>query len=230
MPDKENRLRPSATELARRIGYEFQEIALLERALTHRSFALENNERLEFLGDSVLNLAIAEALYAKFPRAKEGQLSRLRAKLVCGETLAELAQELGFGPFLRLGSGELKSGGARRASILADSVEAVLGAIYLDGGYGQVRPLIMAWYQQRLQEISLQDGKDAKTRLQEYLQGKQFALPTYAIVSVQGKEHDQHFKVSCEIPELQHTSYGEGSSRRKAEQDAAEQALQVLSP
>ena len=140
MPDKENRLRPSATELARRIGYEFQEIALLERALTHRSFALENNERLEFLGDSVLNLAIAEALYAKFPRAKEGQLSRLRAKLVCGETLAELAQELGFGPFLRLGSGELKSGGARRASILADSVEAVLGAIYLDGGMAKSAP------------------------------------------------------------------------------------------
>ncbi|MCE8020009.1 ribonuclease III [Halomonas sp. MCCC 1A11036] len=219
----------SFSAFSRRIGYTFRDIALLELAMTHRSFGGQNNERLEFLGDSIVNFVIAEALYARFPQAREGQLSRLRARLVRGQTLAELAREMSFGECLRLGSGEMKSGGHRRDSILADAVEAVLGAIYLDAGMDVARARVLAWYAERLESIDLQDTqKDPKTRLQEFLQSRQSPLPRYEVVSVEGEAHDQTFTVECHIELLDSHTLGTGSSRRHAEQQAAELALLQL--
>lgn len=197
--------------------------------MTHRSFGGRNNERLEFLGDSIVNFVIAEALYERFPEAREGQLSRLRARLVRGQTLAELAREMAFGECLRLGSGEMKSGGHRRDSILADAVEAVLGAIYLDAGMDVARARVLAWYAERLEAIDLQDTqKDPKTRLQEFLQSRQVPLPRYEVVSVEGEAHDQTFTVECHVELLASHTLGRGSSRRHAEQQAAELALVQL--
>ena len=218
--------------LERKIGYRFNNIALLKQALTHRSAATQHNERLEFLGDSILNFTIAEALYHQFPRCNEGELSRMRATLVREPTLAILARQFELGDYMSLGSGELKSGGFRRESILADCVEAIIGAISLDQGLVMTTQVIRNWYQQLLAEIKPGDNqKDAKTRLQEYLQGKHLPLPTYEVVNIQGEAHCQIFTVECKVKsadKVDRTFVAKGSSRRKAEQAAAEQILKEL--
>ncbi len=212
--------------LARRLDYEFNDRGLLERALTHRSVGSRNNERLEFLGDAILGLVIARRLYELFPESTEGELSRLRASLVKGETLAELARGLDLGNHLRLGSGELKSGGFRRASILSDALEAIFGAILLDGGFEACRDHILSLYQQRLESLPRKGMlKDPKTRLQEYLQSRRLELPEYSVSDVSGQAHAQTFHVLCRIPGIERTATGKGSSRRRAEQDAAETML-----
>ena len=215
--------------LATKLGHQFNDEQLLIQALTHRSAKGANNERLEFLGDSIVNLVIAEALFLKFPQAKEGKLSRLRARMVKGVTLAELARDFGLGDFLHLGSGEMKSGGHRRESILADTVEAIIGAIYLDSDMLVVKEKVLQWYQSRLDKLSLDDPlKDPKTRLQEYLQGKQLPLPKYDVLSIEGSAHEQLFKISCTVKDIKKTIVGQGGSRRIAEQEAAGQALKLL--
>ena len=214
---------------SRRIGHQFAQRELLELAMTHRSYGGRNNERLEFLGDSIVNFVIAEDLFQRFPKAREGQLSRLRARLVKGQTLAELAREMEFGECLRLGSGEMKSGGHRRDSILADAVEAVIGAIYLDAGMETARTRVLSWFAERLEMINLQDTqKDPKTRLQEFLQSRQVPLPRYDVISVEGEAHAQTFTVECHVEVLDEHTQGIGSSRRHAEQQAAEHALAQL--
>lgn len=217
-------------KLARKLGHRFGDFSLLTEALTHRSMSpSQNNERLEFLGDAILNMIISEEIFKRFTDASEGQLTRLRASLVKGDTLAELSAELDISDYLRLGVGELKSGGARRPSILADSLEAIIAAIYLDGGMDVCRKRVLAWFEKRLDSISLENiKKDPKTQLQEYLQAYKMELPDYHIVSVTGEAHQQMFLVSCEIKDLELTTTGEGNSRRKAEQEAAEQALITL--
>ncbi|PYF78605.1 MULTISPECIES: ribonuclease III [Marinomonas] len=216
-------------KLSRRIGYFFADLGLLELALTHRSFGGKNNERLEFLGDSILNYVIAEDLFHRFPKAKEGELSRLRASLVKGDTLAELAREFQLGDYLKLGAGELKSGGFRRDSILADTVEGIIGAMYLDAGMDVCREHILSWYKERLDATSLKVvTKDAKTRLQEYLQARKHALPQYDVVDIVGEPHDQTFHVHCYIELCEDAIEGKGNSRRIAEQNAASKALKQL--
>ncbi|WP_341503243.1 ribonuclease III [Gallaecimonas sp. GXIMD4217] len=215
--------------LYRRLGYRFESQALIKQALTHRSAGGQHNERLEYLGDSILSFVIADALYHQFPKVNEGDMSRMRATLVRGKTLAELGKEFALGDFLRLGPGELKSGGFRRESILADAVEAIIGAIYLDAGLEKAREMILSWYAERLKAI--QPGvaqKDPKTRLQEYLQGRRLPLPGYVVEKVEGEAHNQTFTVSCQVEGLANPMIGIGSSRRKAEQAAAEQALEQL--
>ncbi|MFL1406101.1 ribonuclease III [Marinobacter sp. M1N3S26] len=220
---------PDLDRLQRRIGYTFHDPELLMLALTHRSFGNQNNERLEFLGDSLVNMIIAEHLYHHFERAREGQLSRLRARMVKGVTLAEIGREFELGQYLRLGSGEKKSGGFRRDSILADAVESIIGAIYLDSGFDTCRQQVLHWFEKRLQRLDIQDTqKDPKTRLQEYLQSRQFPLPRYDVISVDGEAHAQTFHVSCALPSLDRQTTGVGSSRRIAEQQAARAALQQL--
>ena len=215
--------------LERKIGHTFVDEDLLKRAITHRSAGSRHNERLEFLGDSILSLVIAEALFHRFPDVSEGDMSRMRATLVREKTLAELAREFDLGEYLILGPGELKSGGFRRESILADTVEALIGAIFLDVGIEQIRTLLLQWYASRLDEIRPgADQKDPKTRLQELLQGKRKPLPSYAVVKVKGEAHNQEFTVQCEIEGVDVTVVGVGSSRRKAEQAAAEKALEQL--
>lgn len=215
--------------LADRIGYRFQDRERLRLALTHRSHGNDNNERLEFLGDSIVNMVIAEHLYQQFPRAREGQLSRLRARMVKGVTLAEIGREFRLGDTLRMGSGELKSGGFRRDSILADAVESVIGAIYLDSDFHTCRERVLDWFSDRLEHLDIQDTqKDPKTRLQEYLQSRQFPLPRYDVISVEGEAHDQTFYVECALPSLDRTTTGTGGSRRMAEQKAARNALRSL--
>jgi ribonuclease-3 len=215
--------------LMRRINYQFKDASLCELALTHRSCGKKNNERLEFLGDSIVNFVIAEDLFKRFPQAKEGQLSRLRAQMVKGKTLAEIARDMDMGDYLKLGSGELKSGGFRRDSILADSVESLIGAIYLDSDMDTVRTHILSWFQTRLASLSLtQTMKDAKTRLQEYLQSRRLALPEYLLENVEGEAHDQTFYIKCTISELPEPTKGVASSRRQAEQESANAALEQL--
>lgn len=212
--------------LQRKLGYTFNHQELLQQALTHRSASSKHNERLEFLGDSILSFVIANALYHRFPRVDEGDMSRMRATLVRGNTLAELAREFDLGECLRLGPGELKSGGFRRESILADTVEALIGGVFLDSNIQTVEQLILNWYKTRLDEISPGDKqKDPKTRLQEYLQGRHLPLPSYLVVQVRGEAHDQEFTIHCQVSGLSEPVVGTGSSRRKAEQVAAEQAL-----
>jgi len=216
--------------LQRALGHQFDDQELLSTALTHCSAVGQNNERLEFLGDSILNHIIAEALYQRFPSATEGEMSRMRASLVKGDTLAEVAMELQLGDDLRLGIGERKSGGYRRSSILADALEAVAGAILLDSGVDQCRRCVLAWFSPRLQELSFGAAdKDPKTRLQEYLQGRNNPLPKYELVSVQGDDHDQQFHVACRLSKPHLVVEGSGASRRKAEQNAASSALERLS-
>lgn len=213
--------------LCRALGYEFQHPLLLEEALTHRSAGWRNNERLEFLGDALLNCVIADELFRVYPRASEGELSRLRANLVKEDTLAGLARELSLGDYLHLGAGELKSGGFRRASILADALEAVFGAVYLDSDFGTCRRLILRLYQHCLSNLpQLTELKDPKTRLQEYLQARQQALPEYQILEIIGEPHAQSFKVECVVDGMRTIAIGK--SRRKAEQEAARQALERL--
>jgi ribonuclease III len=212
--------------LRERLGYQPRDLALFRAALTHRSAAGPNNERLEFLGDAVLNLIIAHQLYDAFPQAAEGDLSRLRARLVSREPLAEVAASLGLGAMLQLGSGELKSGGFRRQSILADALEALCGAIFLDGGHAAVEPVIARLFAGRIAALPEPAAlKDAKTRLQEYLQSRSLTLPRYSVLGVEGEDHAQTFKVSCEVPDLQLRVEGGGSSRRRAEQQAAGRML-----
>lgn len=211
------------------LGYRFRNGDLLVEALTHRSAQGRNNERLEFLGDSVLNFVIADELFHRCPHESEGTLSRLRATLVNRASLAELARGLLLGGYLRLGSGEIKSGGHRRESILADSLEAVLGAVYLDNGFEACRALIHALYQERLEQLpAASDLKDAKTRLQEYLQGRRRPLPIYEVLEVSGKAHDQLFRVECTVAGAGLRAEGAAGSRRQAEQLAAEAMLALL--
>ena len=212
--------------LTERLGYQPHDPALFRAALTHRSASGANNERLEFLGDAVLNLVIAHHLYLAFPQAAEGDLSRLRARIVSREPLAEVARELGLGEMLQLGAGELVSGGFRRHSILADALEALCGALYLDGGLEAAAALIARLFAARIAALPAPETlKDAKTRLQEYLQSRSLPLPHYAVVGVEGADHAQTFEVSCEVSPLQRSVRGRGSSRRRAEQQAAEQML-----
>lgn len=221
-------IRP-VTDLIRTLGHNYADESLLELALTHRSCGKRNNERLEFLGDSILNFVIAEALFNKFPKAREGEMSRLRARLVKGETLAEIARELGLGDFLRLGSGELKSGGFRRDSILADAVEAIIGSIHLDAGAVVSKEFVLKLYQSRLDGLDLEETlKDSKTRLQEHLQSRRQPLPAYELDRVEGEAHDQTFYISCQVALLDEPTLGKGSSRRQAEQESARAALIAL--
>jgi len=212
-----------------RLGYQPRDLALFRAALTHRSAPGENNERREFLGDAVLNLLIAHRLYDAFPRATEGELSRLRARLVSREPLAEIALSLGVGDTLQLGSGELRSGGFRRQSILADALEALCGAVFLDGGLAAVEPLVTQLFAARIAALPDPEAlKDAKTRLQEHLQSRSLTLPRYAILGVEGEDHAQIFRVSCEVPGLALRVEGVGSSRRRAEQQAAARMLEAI--
>ncbi len=214
---------------SRKLGYQFNNPELLETALTHRSFGSRNNERMEFLGDAILGYIISTELYQRFPKATEGELSRLRASLVKGDTLAAIARELELGEHLYLGSGELKSGGYRRQSILADAFEAVIGAIYLDSGMESAKVFVKSFFDEKLMEVDPKTlMKDPKTRLQEFLQARGDQLPDYQVVATEGKAHAQRFKVRCTVEGVANAVIGEGTSRRKAEQVAAEKMLQQL--
>lgn len=217
------------TGLQRRLGHSFRDPALLRRAITHRSFAADHNERLEFIGDSLLNCVVALLLYERLPGLPEGDLSRLRAGLVNQSALFEIAQSLQLGDELLLGEGELKSGGFRRPSILADGFEAVLGAIYLDAGFDAVRGVVVALFAGRVESArEAPPSKDPKTALQEDLQGRRLPLPRYTVLAVGGEAHRQVFRVECRVDELGVAGVGEGASRRAAEQQAAESVLGAL--
>jgi ribonuclease III len=219
----------SLEKLQKHIGYVFNQATLLQKALTHRSFSGVNNERLEFLGDSVLNFIIAHQLFNRFPKLAEGDLSRLRAQLVKEASLAEIAFELNLGDILKLGEGELKSAGWRRPSILADALEAIIGAVYLDGGFAAAEVVVLKLYTEKLSTIDPKIiDKDPKSQLQEYLQGRKFDLPDYNVVSIEGEAHAQTFKVECIIKKLNISTQGEGSSRRIAEQQAAQLAMEKI--
>ena len=209
-----------------RLEYEPRDPSLFVAALTHRSAPGRNNERLEFLGDAVLNLAVARHLYLAFPDASEGDLSRLRARVVSAEPLAEVAAAIGLGDELQLGSGELKTGGFRRQSILADALEAVCGALFLDGGLEAAEDVIRRLFEPRIVALPAPETlKDAKTRLQEYLQSRGHALPRYTVDHIEGEAHAQTFHVSCDVPDIGRRSEGRGLSRRRAEQEAAERII-----
>ena len=215
--------------ISQRLGYIFQQPDLLHQALTHRSYGMPHNERLEFLGDSVLNCAVAKELYRLFPMVPEGDLSRLRANLVNQQTLFEIAHAFPLGEYIRLGEGELKSGGIDRPSILADALEAIFGAILLDGGFAAAERVILLLYADLLSQLDPKTlGKDPKTFLQEYLQGRKIALPRYTLINTLGEAHQQHFQVECVIEQLHVRTLGEGQSRRSAEQNAAQNAYQQL--
>ncbi|GGF75573.1 ribonuclease III [Alteromonas lipolytica] len=215
--------------LSDRLGYRFADVELLKQALTHRSAAKEHNERLEFLGDAVLGMVVAQALYKRFPSVPEGKLTRMRSTLVKGETLAELGREADVGELLKLGPGELKSGGHRRSSIIADAMEAILGAIYLEAGMDTTAEVILRLWQSRIERLDPNEHpKDAKTRLQEFLQSRKLPLPVYEVVDISGKDHDQTFVVHCHIESMAKPMQGTGTSRRKAEQQAARNALEKL--
>ncbi len=215
--------------LCRRLNYQFNRIDLLKQALTHRSASNDNNERLEFLGDSILSFVIANALCERFTDENEGHLSRLRSYLVKGERLAEIAMELQLGDYLYLGQGELKSGGFRRASILADALEAIFAAVFLDGGIAASQQLILALYESRLNDNALKNTlKDAKTQLQEFLQATKLPLPDYVLTHIEGEEHNQIFHITCSIPGVSKKALGLGSNRRQAEQEAAKALLDHL--
>lgn len=218
-----------SARLEKALGYHFSRPELLRQALTHRSHSSPHNERLEFLGDSVLSCTVATLLYQRFPTLKEGELSRLRASLVRQETLADMATGLHLGDELRLGEGELKSGGFRRPSILADALEAVFGAIYLDAGFAAAQGVIDALYASRIGRIDPHDAvKDAKTALQEWLQARRHSVPQYTLLGTHGDAHAQAFEVACAIPALGIETKGGGGSRRIAEQQAAQLALERL--
>ena len=219
----------SLVRLEQQLGYRFADSALLLQALTHRSAGALNNERLEFLGDAILGFRVAERLYQQHGDADEGSLSRMRAHLVKRETLAKIARELKLGDWLQLGPGELRTGGHSRTSTLADAVEAIIGAVYLDGGIAAAESLIDHLLASRISDATPErHGKDPKTRLQEWLQARHHTLPEYAVASVRGEAHDQSFSVLCTLPDLNLQSTGEGGSRRKAEQQAAVEMLAQL--
>lgn len=215
--------------LASRLGYQFKNAALLAQALTHRSFSANNNERLEFLGDGALNFIIANQLYNRFNKLPEGDLSRLRAQLVKESTLCEIAISLNVGESLKLGEGEMKSAGWKRPSILADALEAIVGAVYIDGGHLAAEALVLQLFSEKISQIDPKIiDKDAKSQLQEYLQAKKIALPDYNVVLIEGEAHAQTFKIACNIQALNINTVGEGTSRRNAEQQAAQLVLDKI--
>lgn len=216
--------------MVERFGHRFGDQALRDQALRHRSAGTPHNERLEFLGDALVNLIVAEALYARWPGADEGGLTRARAELVRESALAAIARDLDLGPLLHMGPGEMKTGGHRRDSILADAVEALVAAIYLDTGFEGCRAVVLPWFEPSIDVLPPPHklGKDAKTRLQEWLQGRGRALPQYALTAEEGDEHARRFRVACRIAEPALLTEGEGSSRRAAEQAAAEAALAAI--
>lgn len=216
-------------KFCRALGYSFDSTALLDKALTHRSAATDNNERLEFLGDAILSFVVADELYARVPEASEGDLSRLRASLVKRDTLASIALEIELGEQLLMGSGELKSGGFRRKSVLADALEAVIGAVYLDGGYDSACAVIRKLFTTRLANLPDANSlKDPKTRLQELLQAQGLPTPDYVVTETSGSDHAQQFTVTCTVPDLNAVATGSGTSRRRAEQRAASELVQRL--
>lgn len=215
-------------KLVSRLGYRFKDDRLLRQALTHRSYGAPHNERLEFLGDAMLNCVVASLLYQRFANLPEGSLSRLRASLVNQESLARLATSLDLGPSLLLGEGELKSGGFRRPSILADGLEAIFGATFVDGGFDAVHAMVAGLYRPLIEALDPKtEGKDPKTLLQEFLQGRRLPLPVYQVAAVRGEAHDQHFTVECLVADLGIRTLGEGNSRRSAEQQAAREAYDM---
>jgi ribonuclease-3 len=215
--------------LYKRLGYTFANEANIVEALTHRSVSKQHNERLEFLGDAILGMVIAKVLYQRFSKQPEGKLTRMRSSLVKGDTLAEVAREFKLGELLLLGPGELKSGGFRRDSILADAVEAIIGAIYLEAGMDKCEALILDWFASRLKALDPEAvSKDDKTRLQEYLQANKHPLPLYEVTEIKGKSHDQTFYVECNVAGIDKAVIGKGNSRRRAEQKAAKQAFEKL--
>jgi ribonuclease-3 len=219
----------SLQELQQRLQHEFTDLSLLKRALTHRSFSIDHYERLEFLGDSVLGLAISGLLYARLDTLPEGDLSRVRANLVKQETLHQIAVGLGLQDLLRLGEGEVRSGGQKRPSILADALEALIGAVYLDAGFSKAQELVLKLFDDVVINPQMDAiGKDAKTALQEWLQARKMKVPTYKVVATLGAAHKQTFDVECEIPELRLAERGIGGSRRAGEQAAATAMLQTL--
>lgn len=217
------------SQLSAAINYQFKNNALLDLALSHRSLGKDNNERLEFLGDSLVNLIIAQALFSKEEHATEGDLSRMRASLVKGDTLAEVAREFALGDYLKLGPGEVKSGGYKRSSILAGALESLIGAIYLDSNFETCQQVVLAWFKDRLQHTeAAQIVKDPKTELQEYLQAIKIAVPEYKLVNTVGAAHKQVFRIECFIKQLGKSVIAEGLSRRKAEQSAAQAMMKEL--
>lgn len=215
-------------ELEKAIGYQFKSANQLTTALTHRSFGQPHNERLEFLGDGLLNCVVAVHLFEQFPKANEGELTRLRAHLVCKQTLATVAQRLHLSEYLQLGQGELKSAGFRRESILADAIEAIIAAVYLDSDWERAKGVILHLLQTELDAVDIKSvHKDPKTRLQEWLQARQMALPTYDVIQLSGPPHDQHFTVSCRLEQFGE-QVGQGDAKRIAEQNAAEKMLEVV--
>lgn len=222
-------MRAPSDQLSARLGYDFENTALLDQALTHRSAASENNERLEFLGDALLDLVVADVLFRRFSKATEGDLSRLRASLVRQDTLAGVARGIGLGKYLILGEGELRSGGETRDSILADALEALLAAVYLDGGFEAARGLILSLIGECLGRATPSgEIKDPKTRLQEHLQSGKRRLPEYQVVDIAGSPHEQIFRVTCLLADTGQATEGSGTSRRRAEQDAAAKMLRIL--
>ncbi len=222
-------VKPNIRYLQEKLGYQFNDVSKLEQALTHRSAHNQHNERMEFLGDAILGSIISQQLYQQFPQVDEGQLSRLRSFLVQEKALFEIAQTLDIGDFLNLGSGELKSGGFRRASILSDALEAIIGAIYLDSDFLQVQTCVLNIYQEKLKNLSLDMAKkDPKTQLQEWLQARNLEIPDYHVVRDEGKEHAKTYWVECKVAYKNMQSEGKGNSRRKAEQDAANLILGMI--
>lgn len=221
--------RASLAQLQKTLGYEFNDPSLLERALTHRSAQGQHNERMEFLGDSLLNMFVAENLFTRFEQTAEGQLSRMRSQIVKGETLAIIAKDLQLGQYLFLGPGESKSGGHRRPSILADAIEAIIAAIYLDSSMETAKNWTLNLLKNQLDEIHpKQVTKDAKTRLQEWLQARQYPLPQYQVIDIKGEDHQQRFVISCRVRIFEQDFIAEDMSRRKAEQSVAEVILQHI--
>ncbi len=218
----------AAERLQASLGYQFSDVDLLTRALTHKSAGASHNERLEFIGDAILGFVVADLLFNAFPKAREDRLTLMRADLVKGDTLAEIAKEVGLPDALDLGSGERRSGGRLRSSIQADALEAVIGAAYLDGGIRKCRALVKRLLRERIAHVGDRDLKDAKTRLQEHLQGDGLSLPVYEVINTSGLDHEKQYSVACRIGDLDLETEGSGSSRRKAEQDAAATALERL--
>lgn len=221
-------LKPKLANLERSIAYQFGDRELLVQALTHRSYGATNNERLEFIGDGLVNAVVAQLLYSAHPDLDEGSLSRLRSKLVSRDGLSVIAKRFDLGPLLQLGAGERKSGGRHRDSILADAVEAIAGAILMDTDFGRASEIVSAWFHDDVASLDTSSTRDAKTLLQEWLQGKGYSLPTYRVVSVSGEDHNQQFEVSCHTEVGDLVSYGRASSRKKAEQAAAADLLERL--
>ncbi|MFP3036944.1 MAG: ribonuclease III [Arsenophonus sp. ER-BJ3-MAG3] len=221
--------RQEIKQLQIKLGYTFKQIEFLKQALTHRSASNNHNERLEFLGDSILSFVISNDLYHRFPKIDEGDMSRMRATLVKGNTLVELAREFDLGECLCLGPGELKSGGSHRESILANTIEALISSIFLDSNIQTIERIVLIWYYNRLIEVRPDcNQKDPKTRLQEYLQGSYLPLPNYLVIQVRGEAHNQEFTIHCNVSGINRPVEGVGSNRRKAEQAAAEQVLKIL--